>query len=119
MARIPLGSELWRVGSGKCLRAPRLVPRISSMTTRRVANGEAIKALREALGWRTSRFAKAAGISSPYLSNIEGGVRHGSPEALTRIAATLGVPLAAITRDAPDLRRRTVVRVSPVEQVAA
>lgn len=82
----------------RCLQYGDPIPTIATMTnTRRVANGEAIKALREALGWRARRFADAAGLSQPYLCHIERGNRKGSPEALLRIAETLGVPLAAVS----------------------
>lgn len=60
-------------------------------------NGAAVRALREAHGWRVSKFATAARISSSYLSNIEAGRKQASPEVLRRIADTLGIPLAAIT----------------------
>lgn len=61
-----------------------------------VANGAAIKALREAYGWKGTKFAQACEISHSHLFNIEQGKRQPSPEVLRRIADKLGVPLAAI-----------------------
>lgn len=63
------------------------------------ANGQAIKALREAHGWKGTKFAHAAGISHPHLFNIESGKKKPSPDVIRRIADTLGVPLAAIVGD--------------------
>lgn len=48
--------------------------------------------------WRTYRrltqdaLARAAGLSKPYLSQIENRSRGGSPDALRRLAQALGVP---------------------------
>ena len=63
------------------------------------ANGAAIKALRQAYGWRGTKFAAACGISHGHLFNVENGAKQASPELLRRIADTLGIPLAAITSD--------------------
>jgi transcriptional regulator with XRE-family HTH domain len=41
--------------------------------------------------------AERAGISKPYLSQIETGKRQGTVETLSAIARSLGVPLDAIT----------------------
>lgn len=59
-------------------------------------NGPAIKAIREAKGWKGVRLASAVGISRFHLSNIESG-KGASVEVLRGIADVLGVPLAAIT----------------------
>lgn len=61
------------------------------------ANGAAIRALREAHGWRVSKFAVAVGISHSYLCNIEAGRKKAGPDVIRRIADTLDVPLAAVT----------------------
>jgi transcriptional regulator with XRE-family HTH domain len=61
-------------------------------------NGPAIKAIREAKGWKGVRLASAVGISRFHLSNIENeSGKKASVEVLRKIADTLGVPLAAIT----------------------
>lgn len=67
-------------------------------------NGAAIKALREAYGWKPSKFAIAVGISHGFLTNIEKGERNPSAEVARKIADAIGgpgvVPLAAITNEA-------------------
>lgn len=69
---------------------------MSRVGTAVVQNGAAIKALREANGWRSGKFATAVMISTPYLSNIEAERKNCPPDLLRRIADKLGVPLAAI-----------------------
>ena len=72
-----------------------MVPNVSYMP---LPNGPAIKAIREAKGWKGVRLASAVGISRSHLSNIENKRgRYASVELLRKIADTLGVPLAAIT----------------------
>lgn len=66
------------------------------------SNGTAIRVIRRALGWQARKLAKAAGISAPYLCNIEAGRRQASPEVLRRLAAALGVPMAALTGSLQD-----------------
>lgn len=66
------------------------------MATRNV-NGDAVKAIREALGHKGSQFATQCEISHAYLSNIESGRKQPSPAVAKRLADELGVPLAAIT----------------------
>jgi transcriptional regulator with XRE-family HTH domain len=61
-------------------------------------NGPAIKAIREARGWKGVRLAAAVGISRFHLSNIENEAgKKASVAVLRRIADRLGVPLAAVT----------------------
>lgn len=63
----------------------------------RPVNGAAVRALREAYGWKGVKFAAAIGVTHGHLSNIETGERTtGSVELARKIADTLGVPLAAI-----------------------
>lgn len=62
-----------------------------------VRTGATIKALREAYGWKLGKFAVAAGTTHPHMSNIESGRKRCTPEMARKIAAVLGVPLAAIT----------------------
>ena len=65
------------------------------MTTLRI-NGEALRALRIAMGWSSGRFADAIGIGHPHLSNIEAGRRQRSEvirrsgRASTRLAGAPG-----------------------------
>jgi DNA-binding XRE family transcriptional regulator len=58
------------------------------------ANGEnAITVFRKYRGLSVSDLAAAAGISQPYLSEIEGGKKTGSVDVLKRIATVLKVDL--------------------------
>lgn len=52
-----------------------------------------IKAWREHRGFTQQRLAKTAGISTPYLSQIESGKRQGTTEVLAAIAKALGLSL--------------------------
>jgi transcriptional regulator with XRE-family HTH domain len=63
----------------------------------RATNGEAIRAIRQALGHTQAWVARQAGINGAYLSNIEAGRKEPSPTVTAKIAAALGVPIAAIT----------------------
>jgi transcriptional regulator with XRE-family HTH domain len=63
----------------------------------RATNGAAIRALRQALGMRQQACAAHAGISAPYLANIEAGRRQPPLVVASRLAEALGVPLDAIT----------------------
>lgn len=65
---------------------------------KRLSNGLAIKAIREAYGYPGGVFASQCLISHAYLSNIEKDRRYAPPELLARIADKLGVPVAAISR---------------------
>ncbi|PYE26459.1 DNA-binding XRE family transcriptional regulator [Rhizobium sp. PP-CC-3A-592] len=58
------------------------------------ANGEnSIAVFRKYRGLTVSDLAAAAGISQPYLSEIEGGKKTGSVDVLKRIATALNVDL--------------------------
>ena len=63
----------------------------------RRTNGASLAAIRKALGTRQGALAAAAGISGPYLSMVEKGIRQPEPEITARLAAELGVPIDAIT----------------------
>lgn len=64
-------------------------------------NGAAIKAIREAQGWKVGRLAAVAKISRPHLSNLERNEpgKTASAEALRRLADALRVPYAALITD--------------------
>ena len=66
-------------------------------------NGWAIRAIREGKGVSQTALATQVGLSPSALSRIERGERGrrylADPTVLTRIAAVLGVTVAAITRD--------------------
>lgn len=66
-----------------------------------VANTEAIRAIRYALGYNVTDLAKLVGISRPYMHRIETGEAAGSPRVLKQIADALNVSVAAITKPKP------------------
>jgi len=68
--------------------------------TRR-ANGEAIRAIREALGIRQDAMAARVGITKSQLSKVEHGANGASPEVMRKLADELSVTLDAITYPAP------------------
>ncbi len=70
------------------------------MPRRWVANGAAIRSLREKDGYSQTAFAKAVGMDQANLARIEGGTQFPRPATMRRIADQLRVPIAAITRDA-------------------
>lgn len=55
-----------------------------------------VKAWREYKGLTLQALADAAGVSKPYVSQIEGGKRAGTAATLKALAAGLGVPLAVL-----------------------
>lgn len=59
-----------------------------------------LRAWREHRGLTQDALAALAGVSAPYLSQIEGGKRVGAVRTLRRIAAALDVPLDELTREA-------------------
>src|SRR5438105_15227780 len=61
------------------------------MPARTSALGEIIRQQRELLDLSMRRFAELAGISNPYLSQIERGLRAPSEHVLDAIARTLNV----------------------------
>lgn len=64
---------------------------------REIAGESPVKLWREHLGLTQQELATRAGISKPYLSQIETGKRHGTVETLSAIARSLDVPLDALT----------------------
>ena len=56
-----------------------------------------LRAWREHRGMTLQALADAAGISAPYICQIEGGKRAGTTATLKKLAAALGLPLAALT----------------------
>lgn len=67
-----------------------------------VANGDAIKAIRHAMGYNTSQLAVKVGVSPGYMSRIESGARDASPRVLRLIADVLLVPVAALMKVKPQ-----------------
>lgn len=59
-------------------------------------NRESLRIIRTRSGWSASKFAAACEISTGFLSNIEAGRRHASPEVIRRMAEVLDVPLQSL-----------------------
>ena len=77
-----------------------------------VANGAAVRAIREARAethpeFAGSRFAVTCLMSHAYLCNIEKGRKRPPVEVIHRIAAHLGVPVEAISYPAPTALEAT------------
>ena len=64
--------------------------------------GEIIRRQRELAELSMRQVAAMAGISNPYLSQIEHGLRAPSADVLDTIAATLGIPTEALRAGARD-----------------
>ena len=56
-----------------------------------------LRAWREHKGLTLQALADAAGLSKPYVSQIEGGKRTGTVATLKKLAKALGVPMAALS----------------------
>lgn len=65
-----------------------------------VAGVHPVRAWRESRGMTQEALAEQAGVSAPYVSQIESGRRVGALRTLRRIAAVLDVPLDELTREA-------------------
>ena len=72
-----------------------LVP--DEIMRRELAGESPVKAWREHRGLTQQELADRAGISKPYLSQIETGKRQGTVETLSALARALDVPLDALT----------------------
>ena len=72
-----------------------LVP--DEIVRRELAGESSIKLWREHRGLTQQELATRAGISKPYLSQIETGKRQGTVETLSAIAHSLDVPLDVLT----------------------
>ena len=72
-----------------------LVP--EEIMRRELAGESPIKLWREYHGLTQQELADRAGISKPYLSQIETGKRQGTVETLSALARSLDVPLDALT----------------------
>lgn len=64
-----------------------------------VAGMHPVRAWRESRGLTQEALAGQAGVSAPYVSQIESGKRIGAVRTLRRIAAALEVPLDELTRE--------------------
>ena len=57
-----------------------------------------VRAWREHRGLTLQALADAAGVSKPYVSQIEGGKRAGTAATIKKLARALGVPMDALQR---------------------
>ena len=64
---------------------------------RELAGESPIKLWRERRGLTQQELAEKAGISKPYLSQIETGKRQGTVETLSALARSLDIPLDVLT----------------------
>ena len=64
-----------------------------------IALGKRIRALRSGTGLSQERFALRAGLDRTYYAAIERGERNPSVKQLAKIAAALGVRIAALFED--------------------
>ena len=67
----------------------------------RKVNGASVASLRKALGIPQNSLAARAGITPPFLSQIEHGARQPSADTMRKLADGLGVPLDAISHVVP------------------
>jgi DNA-binding XRE family transcriptional regulator len=74
-----------------------LVP--AEILRRELAGESPIKLWREHRGLTQQDLADKAGISKPYISQIESGKRQGTVETIAAIARVLNVPLDVLTED--------------------
>jgi transcriptional regulator with XRE-family HTH domain len=71
--------------------------------------GQRIRARRLELAITLRELARRVGVSAPYLTDLEAGRRHPSPEVLGRMAEALGLPASELEaldrRLSPEVRR--------------
>lgn len=73
-----------------------------AVMSKRLAQGPAIRAIRERSGLSVSAFAPKVGVTQGYMSNVELGHKTPTVEFLSRVARELGVPLDAVSYLVPD-----------------
>lgn len=70
------------------------------MTRRGAADiGAAVTRLREAKGWTQQRLAEEAGLSQPYVANVEAGRYGASLTVAQALAQALGVTVDALLKE--------------------
>lgn len=77
------------------------MPRVTSMDFSRQV-GEIIRRQRELAALPMRQVAGMVGISGPYLSQIENGLRAPSDQVLRNLAETLGIPLDDLRDETGD-----------------
>lgn len=61
-----------------------------------------IKEIRMSLNMRQKDLALAAGVSSPFMHDLENGNRNAKPETMQKIAEALGCSVDALNGGPPD-----------------
>lgn len=77
--------------------------------------GVRLRRLRKERGWRLGDLAERTGLSTSYLSRIEGGEREPSIAALFAVARAYGVPFHSLFEPEPEAEERVVTRGEGVE----
>jgi transcriptional regulator with XRE-family HTH domain len=75
--------------------------------------GKRIRAMREEMGWSQHELAHRAGLSAPYLGQIERGLRDPSIGVLGKVAQGLNTPLRTLlpSEEAVNLEHRALIAV--------
>ena len=81
--------------------------------------GQFIRAQRDAAQMSVRRLAETAGVSNPYLSQIERGLRKPSAEILQQIAKALRISVESLYVQAGILERDDEVRSSVIEAIVS
>ena len=77
--------------------------------------GARLRKLRKERGWRLEDLAQRTGLSTSYLSRIEGGEREPSLAALFNVAAAYGVPFSSLFEPEPEAEERVVTRADSLQ----
>ncbi|MEO7371223.1 MAG: helix-turn-helix transcriptional regulator [Ilumatobacteraceae bacterium] len=96
-----------------------LVPRRDDLDRRLADVGDLIKSQREVARMSVRRLAELAGVSNPYLSQIERGLRKPSADILQQIAKALQISAESLYERAGFLSPTDRPRVGVREAIAA
>lgn len=77
--------------------------------------GGRLRRLRKERGWRLGDLAKRTGLSTSYLSRIEGGEREPSIAALFAVAGAYGISFHSLFEPEPEAEERVVTRGESVQ----
>lgn len=93
---------------------------VPATVAHRIADGEnPVRVWREHRGLKAIELARAAGMSAPYLSEIETGKKDGTFRTMAAIAAVLGVSLDELAPPADEEDRRARERAALVDGIRA
>lgn len=79
----------------------------------RAALARALSGLRHGHGWSLRELSERSGLSVPYLSELERGLKAPSPDALESLAAAYGLSLAGLLRAIADQLEPTMAKEVP------